>query len=367
MRPVAEQGRGMASKKQSTRIRITLKRPEDVLAAIPYIVGFRPSDSVVLLTNVERGKEVGRRLRGDLPPEHAIEEVAHHIAETITQDEPTSALIVIVGGGDITEGADGSDGTVLPYAEFVRILRDELDARGVDQPAAYWVPEIAAGVRYRCYDHEDCTGELPDPMSSEVAAQCVSHGYVTYESRKELERLLKPDSEVLLRERADLIDAKQRELACGFPAPFSAERGVTALQDALKTARSGVLALGDDQLAELAIALTDPRVRDACLATALPPDAELATTAMRLWQALTRALPAPESAQAACLAGYAAYVAGQGPLAGIALRAALEADSTHVLAGLLLRALEHGIHPDELHRLADHDEVGLCAKARVAA
>lgn len=350
----------MASEEQDTRTRITLKRPEDVLAAIPYIVGFCPTNSVVVLTNVERGKEVGRRLRGDLPPEHAIEAAAHHIAETITKDKPTSALIVIIGG-------QSTDGRGLPYAAFVRILRDELDARRVDQPAAYWVPEIAAGVRYRCYDHEDCTGELPDPMSSEVAALCVSHGYVTYESRKELEGLLKPDSEMLLRERADLIEAKQREFACGFPAPFSAERGAAAIQDGLSAARSGLLALGDDQLAEIAIALTDPRLRDACLATALPPEAELATTAMRLWQALSRALPAPERAEAACLVGYAAYMAGQGPLAGIALRAALEAKSSHVLAGLLLRALEHGIHPSELHRLANHDEVGLCDKARVAA
>ncbi|MGH3433043.1 MAG: DUF4192 family protein, partial [Thermocrispum sp.] len=109
------------------------------------------------------------------------------------------------------------------------------------------------------------------------------------------------------------------------------------------------------------------KVRDSCLATAATPDSPLSKAASRLWQALARALPVPERAEAACLAGFAAYQGGDGAMARIALDVALDANPSHVLSGLLDRALSHGFHPRELRALAQHDEIGLCAQLRAAA
>ncbi|MGH3520542.1 MAG: DUF4192 domain-containing protein [Haloechinothrix sp.] len=337
------------------KTRIRLSEPADVLAAIPHMLGFRPVNSVVLLADTGQSrKEIGRRLRLNLPPADLVEPVARQLTESITQDQPSSVIIVIVGGG----GDDLGARRPLPHAGLVSALRRELDARGVDQPSAMWVPEISAGARWRCYDHTRCGGVLPDPSSTVVAAETVGLGLVTYDSREDVQLLFKPDHDQLLRERARLIDAKFRDLEFGAARDWKDERGVAAIRAGLRCAHSGLLVLSDDQIAELAVALANPRLRDACLATALPADSEAARSAARLWQALARGLPAPERAEPACLAGFAAYLAGNGAFAGIALEVALAADPLHVLAGLLIRALHSGVHPERLHRLAEHD-VGL--------
>lgn len=330
------------------RIRIRLSKPGDLLASLPQMMGFRPVNSVVLLADTGAGgKEIGRRVRCDLPPDEHAAALAEQLVESITKDDPTSVVVVIIGAGQ----KEPADHDSLPHLALVAAIRTELDGRGVDQPAAFWVPEIREGVRWACYDHESCGGKLPDPRSTLAAAASVSLGMITYGSREELAELLTPDRDLLLRGRAQLIDAKVRDLGFGTAPEWSEARGFAAVRAALRASLSGLLALSDDQIAEVGLALADVRVRDACLATALPPDSDVALAAARLWQALSRALPAPERAEAACLAGYAAYMAGNGTLAGIALEAAHQADRDHILSGLLMSALQNGLAPEVLHGL----------------
>lgn len=365
-------GRDTSTNTTTTRTpEITLTGVGDTLAAIPHLLGFHPTDSVVLLSGTERGTPLSRTLRGDLPPDHLVDAVACHITASLADDGVTSALLVIVGGQDggapdsarvRGQGGDGAldDATAddaPPCARLVEALRRELAALGVTDVAAYWVPELTGGARYRSYDDPARADVMPDPASSLLGAEFASRGYVTYGSRAELAALLTPDSEPRLARRAELIESLRAEVTGSWP---QAAR-VFAVRDALSAANSGHLALSDRQLATLAIALADLRVRDACLATALPPDSDLAVAAATLWAELTRALPAPERAIPACLAGYAAYMSGDGALAAIAFDAALDADPDQVLAGLLDRALRHGLAPHRLHQLATHDTVGLCA------
>jgi hypothetical protein len=102
-------------------------------------------------------------------------------------------------------------------------------------------------------------------------------------------------------------------------------------------------------LAEIAVALREHTVRDSLLALADSPHAR---TAEQLWAQLTRSVSGEYRAEAATLLGYFAYVRGDGPLAGIALDAALEADPLHSMAGLLHTALEAGIRPGKLRELS---------------
>ncbi|GAA1633074.1 hypothetical protein GCM10009764_64740 [Nocardia ninae] len=102
------------------------------------------------------------------------------------------------------------------------------------------------------------------------------------------------------------------------------------------------------QTAQVAAALADRRVRNGLLATAL---SIYARSAESLWSHLTRTLPSPERAEAATLLAYSAYVRGNGPLAGIALQTALDADPYHHLAVLLEAALEMGLDPVSMRRL----------------
>lgn len=79
----------------------------------------------------------------------------------------------------------------------------------------------------------------------------------------------------------------------------------------------------------------------------------LAADVERLWLALSRLLPPPWRAEALVLLGFSAYVRGDGPLAGVALDAALMAQADHRLGQLLMSALLSGMRPDEIGTLAD--------------
>lgn len=341
---------GMTHRDNDPTPAVTLRCIGDTLAAIPHLLGFHPSDSIVLLTGTEHGKPLGRTLRGDLPPDNLVDAVAADMIATLAEDDPSAALIIVIGGAD-------DDGTP-PHEPLVLAVRRELAAHGVTDVAAYWVPELAADARYRCYDDPGRTGRMSDPGSSVLAAVMASKGYVTYASRSELVALLAPDSEPRVARRAELIETRRAAGTGTWPLPCR----VAIVRDGLCAAGRDGVALTDTQIATLAIALSDVEVRDACLATALPPDSERAGAAAALWQALTRALPAPERAIPASLAAYAAYMRGDGALASIALSTALDADPDHLLAGLLDQALRHGIPPSRLHQLAGHDTIGLCAR-----
>lgn len=160
------------------------------------------------------------------------------------------------------------------------------------------------------------------------------------------------DDAVLAR-RASAIDSL---VTRPLPSPGQA---ASVVRDALRDAHRSTLVLTDQRVAELASALSDPAVRDAALATAIPAASTLARVAQRLWTSLTRHTPAPERAEPAVLAGYAAYIAGDATTARIALDIARAADPEHVLAALLLTALDNGMPPTQLTALAQHDQFAL--------
>lgn len=333
---------------------IRLRSPEELLASLPQLLGFRPADSVILIADVEQGSAgSGPVMRCDLPDRSEQHAVARQMVEAITRSTPGSVLIIVVGGGDAT----GSAGIArLPQRSLVQHLRHELRQWGLEQPAAMWVPQIVGGVGWLCYDHATCGGVLPDPDSTIAAARVVDLGLVTFDSREELRRLLEQDDDEQQRTRTTQLARQLRARAGPDSDTRSLERGMATVREALERAHAQDFGFTDEQLIELALALTDRRVRDACLATALPPTSETALLAANLWQELTRRLPEPERAHAACLAGYAAYMRGEGALAGMAMEIALAADPDHVLAALLIRAFQSGLPPRTLQQLAQSSE-----------
>ena len=107
--------------------------------------------------------------------------------------------------------------------------------------------------------------------------------------------------------------------------------------------------LTDDDAVRLACAVADSRVRDALYALAV---GENAASAEVMWATLTRMLPAPWRIEALVLLAFSAYARGDGPLAGVALQAALDVDSEHRMAGMLDAALQSGMRPDRIRELA---------------
>ncbi|MGI9123586.1 MAG: DUF4192 domain-containing protein, partial [Mycobacterium sp.] len=105
----------------------------------------------------------------------------------------------------------------------------------------------------------------------------------------------------------------------------------------------------DDEMAGLACALTDVAVRDTLYALAVGADSGAAES---LWAILARTLPEPWRMEALVLLAFSAYARGDGPLAGLALEAALRSDPNHRMAGMLDTALQSGMRPEQIRELA---------------
>ena len=75
---------------------ITLRGPGDVVAILPYQLGYHPHDSVVVISL--RGKRVGLVARADLPPEQFVGEVVASLMGPLVRDGATSVIVVGLRG-----------------------------------------------------------------------------------------------------------------------------------------------------------------------------------------------------------------------------------------------------------------------------
>jgi hypothetical protein len=342
-----------------------LRTPEDLVAAVPYLLGFHPADSLVLVSTRTAGQPgVEFTLRVDLPPPELVTEMARELAGVVLAQRCDELLLVVVGGaepGARSRSGPGSGprfrrGRVPeqrsrpvpgpPRAEVVaEVMRACADV-GVLARAAIWVAGFVAGTPWRCYGACGCVGALPDPACSPVATASVLAGQVTYADRAELERVVAPADESVLLRRADLLTERLDELSAGGdPLPPATGELVAALEHWIDIASVGRPELSDEDVVRLCLALGDPLVRDAAFGSAYDARAE---GAERLWVELVTGSPDPEAAEAAVLLAHSALIRGDGALAGIALARAQQAWPGHRLSAMIRSALDAGLGPDQL-------------------
>lgn len=314
-----------------------LGHPADLVTALPYLLGFHPRDSLVVVT-VEPGTPptVGLVLRADLPAPGAERQLAEQLCAPLRTRGTGVVLIVVVGGP-----------ACVPAA--VAVLRAALDEAGVVVAHALWAESTSGGARWSDLDAADrdaadtTGGVLPDASGSDLAAASAVAGIVTFGSREELADLLRPDPDEVLARRAVLLDAAVKAVERVHGADPA--RHVELVRAALAAAADGRLPTTDEEIVRLAVALSDPVVRDSCLGWCL---GATATAAELLWQALTRMTPAPEVAEPASLAAMSAYLRGDGALAGIAIDRAETAWPGHNLATLLHHVVANAVPPSRL-------------------
>ncbi|MQA14368.1 MAG: DUF4192 family protein [Pseudonocardiaceae bacterium] len=316
--------------------RIRLSEPAELIAAVPHLLGFHPRDSIVVITL--HGRRIGLTLRADLAAEGSEDLLAEQLMTPIARQRPSGAVLLVLGGD--------SDATALPHRRLVDAVDESLAAADIPVLHAVWAGSTSPGAPWCCYDEPGCAGVVADPGASPIAAASVAAGTVTFDTREQLAALLEPDGPAALARRARLLDAADAQHPLGGAA---AAAGSASLARLYRAAAAGELTLDDTTVAEVASALCDHRIRDACLAWSA---GDGAAAAERLWLALARATPAPERAEPATLLGFAAYLRGDGALAGLALEAALDACPAHSLAHLIRAALDGGLEPATLRTIA---------------
>lgn len=333
--------------------KIKLSHPAELVSALPYLVGFYPHDSIVVVCLQGPSPRIGLAVRADLPPPGYENELAQSLIGPVLARRPVGAIVVVVGGGQPHPVLG------LPGAAAVSAVSRAFDRHGVVPMQALWAESLEKNATWSCFER-CCSGLLPDPAASKVAAAITAAGLVTFADRDELARLVAPDDDQALARRGALLDAAVGELdrELSENPDGVVRRHLALVLDAVDAAGRGELPVTDDQIVALALALADRPVRDWCLRLCGDDDAEGDTgcrsaAAERLWLALTRATPAPELAGPATLAAFTAYLRGNGALAGMALERALQAWPGHDLGTLLALALETGMPPATLARIAD--------------
>lgn len=337
------------------RISVHLSDPGDILAAIPHLLSFRPGPSMVLLSYAPgRERRIATVIRADLPDDSGEPDAVRALVLSLLRHPGAGVSVVIIGRGPGHRAPPGE----VPHRRLAHRLVDALQRAGRPVDHALWVRELRGGAPWRCYVGQWPPGTLPDPGGTVLAAAVVRSGRVTFDSREELERLLAPDDPAVIDQRQRMLDEAVASLAERSPTA-AIQEAEDVVRAALARAVEGDYDLSDADVVSLAMALSDHRIRDRCLTTATPSATPGADAAERLWLELVRRTPPPERAEPAVLLAHAAYLRGDGVLAGHALETALEADPGHRLAELLSLALTSHLPPETVRRLGETQQGGL--------
>ncbi|NMD56113.1 DUF4192 domain-containing protein [Tsukamurella columbiensis] len=320
----------------------------ELLAAVPALLGFYPTRSVVLLTHDEVTGRIGATARTDLGLNRSgglRKDCRAHIAEAV-------GLLRNQGADRLFCVAVDDRPLVRAVPALLQLLEDAGRSRSAVDPDleildVVLVDRMTAGQRWVCRHGE--SGPLPDPASSPAMLAAVIEGRTVHRSRAELTDQLAEEGPGVAADRCR--DAAAYE-ADGDPCELLA-----AVVGAVTAQRSATLS--DADVALLGGALLDVAVRDAAMALGLTV---MADEARLLFAELARRLRGTPRAAAATLVAAAGYLRGDGPLTGIALDAALTADRRYRGAQLLAHALAAGMHPRELRITA---EIGMTVARRL--
>jgi Domain of unknown function (DUF4192) len=307
-----------------------------LLAVIPHLLGFAPTDSLVV---VGVGRSAGRvqvAFRYDLPnppDEGAAAAIAGHAVAVLAREHVAIAVVVGYGPGP----------QVTPLADAIRQavpgagveLRDVLRVH----EGRYW--------SYLCREPSCCPAEgVPfDATGHPVAKLLSSMGQPVLPGRAALAAtiapLTGPEADAMAEATRRAERAASRLITRGGPHALDGP-GLTAVRSAVQVYRDGGSITPAVGHAWLALVLTRLRIRDDAWARMDPAHH---TAHRRLWADLSRRAQPGYAAAPACLLAVTAWQAGEGALANIALDRALAATPGYTMAQLLRDVLAAGVPP----------------------
>ena len=325
-------------------IRIRLRSPAEIAAAVPHLVGFRPERSLVVIALQGPRSQIALTMRFDLPPARYDALIAREVAARVAHVQADSAVVVCYPGRATV--------AALPRRPLVTAIDRHLGGRGVTLTDALCVRED----RYRsylCTDPACCppsgrplaTADDTPAVTDLVAARALT-GRAALPDRAALVASVAPIGGPAVAATAVELDRVLSEVAAdigrlGFAAVREAtieivQRLVERYAD---PARARLHAA---EAARVAAGMLDVHARDAVLADLSGAQLE---TGIALFTAVCRLIPPPDDAPVCSVLGWLAYAAGNGALANVALDRALASDPDYSLAGLLVEGLARQVPP----------------------
>jgi hypothetical protein len=308
----------------------TLTSPHDLLAAIPFLIGYHPEDSLVVVSIKDNA--VGMAMRIDYPvdiPEGAYDLLASHLQ----RDSSTGALLVAY------VPAGRSDGEVVLADASAALTRIGI---ATDESL------LIQGGRYRsvlCQDPSCCPAEgslIPEIDGSRIAVEHVVAGRAMPFAN--LQALTDSIASLPVASEQRWIDQiKSFQLSSSAADLTKLQRdGATAVIDLAGEFASGRIGQDLELTARVIGRLSDIQVRDFALGS---HDEENVDSYFQMWRHLMRIAPDGFIAPVASLCAALAYESGDGALAHRALDRALEDVNGYSLALLLRRVFTAGWPP----------------------
>ncbi|WP_280477126.1 DUF4192 domain-containing protein [Nocardia asiatica] len=343
--------------------------PTQVIASIPAWLGYIPHRQLVLTMlkvttdrDTEPARLVVRSVVAACGLTMPVSDVAARARSTAASIDASATLAVIVDD----RLNDPDFGPALPAAG--RRLVDELAHRLADSSAPLiggWATrEIAAGSPWWALIGSTDRGVLTDPARSPIALDRLVAGQPVYPSRQALRDTLTPDLalsaqiQMILPAASARARQQRRRAVLHHDLTGYHRRGLESVLWRIADIAAGNIP-APMQLAALSVTLGERAVLDCLPATAISEDA---AAAEQLWTLLVRCLPGAAAAESATLLAYSAYLRGEGTLAAVALETALATNSRHATAMALRAALNAGVAPEKLRRLAG---LGVSAAAKL--
>ncbi|MGP4047900.1 DUF4192 domain-containing protein [Streptomyces sp. 2A115] len=354
---------------------VTLRTPAELADALPYLLGYRPEDSIVLVALHDRdgrGRFGGRARLGipgnadDWPS--VAEQLTHGLVKGSERRGVLPESMVAFLCQDPRNGESGREimERLRPLAQLLRTACGALDVPVIEalciSDGRFW--------SYCCPSEHCCPPDgtpMGLPGTSVLAAAATYAGLQVRGTLRELRARLTSWETAAALEQESALDAVSMALIPRILDDESrtgvadqtlelADRVMRRFADA--TPVSGTLAadlqddelLGHDEAATLILGLQDRTTRDRA---AEWMEGDEADPALRLWRALARRCVGPYGEHAAApltLAGWVAWSSGDELEAREALAMALGADPGYLFARLLHQACNEGLDPESIRR-----------------
>lgn len=356
------------------RSEIALRSPAELADALPYLLGFYPDDSIVVVAlHCPRGR-FGGRIRIGIPVDcdewgAVSEQVAACMEGEVRSGgrRPEGAIVFLCQDPEAGRKREEVMQRLRPLAQALRT------ACGAREIPVYEALCLSDGYywSYCCPDSACCPREGRPSGAAGTSAMAAAAAYAGIQVRgslREMERRLTALGSDVAKAQERALDSASSALV---PRMLASDGCAAVRSRTLRLARSlmtrfreavpdeSETALADahddnllshEDAATMILGLQDRRTRDRAAEWMEGPDSG---PALRLWRALARRCVGPYSEHAAApltLAGWVAWSAGDGPSARVALDRALRSDPDYVFAQLLHRAFNDGMDPEPLRR-----------------
>lgn len=355
--------------------RVVLRTPGELADALPYLLGYRPEDSMVLaaVQDPEGAGRFGARVRLGIPENpddwaSAARELARGLIDGARRRGVGPDQMVVYVCQEPGRGKTARDvmERLRPLVHHLRLACGRLEVPVVEalcvSGGRFW--------SYCCASDDCCPAEgtpMALPGTSVLAAAAAYAGVKVRGTLRELRLRLMPLENSAVQEQERALDAASWVLVPRIVRPEGraevadetialAERLTHRLAAAPPVPGPLLSDRGDDELitadeaARVILGLQDRETRDRAAAWM---EGDEAAPALRLWRALARrCVPAYCEFAAAplTLAGWVAWSGGDRLEAREAFAMALAADADYLFAALLHRACNEGLDPESVRR-----------------